>query len=707
MKAVLGIGLCLSSIYAAPVLVGDWTFDQSSQPYKASVGSDLIATGTPLSVNGPEATDLALEVGLGQHLKMTVPGGSSQDYAIVMDVRWPQLPTKYSSLFQTDITNQNDAELFLNASGALGRSVLGGYQGSFKASTWYRLVINVKNGSFFQVYRDGALLANYTPQAAGGQYDLASAALLFADNDGEDEAIQVARVRLYGTSLSAPEIAALGGFAPVSSAQLKYGPWLQNVQPNAMTIMWQQTSNQAGRVEYGTDLTLANSSNLGSVVAVGPDFAHKVVIDQLSPSTQYNYRVVMADGTKSAIKTFKTAPSGDADFVFAQWGDTHRAYGDEMYQFVLDQRKSDFAVATGDLTNTGGSYNQDFIDVFLENDIKLGAAKVPLFVAMGNHDVASRWGGGDLIRHYFDQPKAINSDPNGFGGNYVFFYGGCAFIVLDWNQLPDVRDEASARATSKATYTWLEAQLKRSDVQNARFIFSFVHRAPYYERWFSAEDTLQQNVYPALIEKYGVNASFSGHMHGYERGQKGNVAKPSTFYITAGGGSYLDNGEPVRTDGKYAHITQGANETSPTGFNRGLLNEMMTIEVKGDTAIARMHAFLYNNGVYSKSMGVLDSVKMISRRNSVIVPTDLPIQHFASFEPLISNSDKMVWEAPKHEKLTLKIYQATGKILAEVAIPAGQQKSLTARDLGLSAGPYLFVAETPTRKKMELLPLLQ
>ncbi len=170
-------------------------------------------------------------------------------------------------------------------------------------------------------------------------------------------------------------------------------------------------------------------------------------------------------------------------------------------------------------------------------------------------------------------------------------YSNVAFISIDWNKMEEDLQPGG----------WFETVLQSEEVQNARLRFVYIHCAPYYERWQKAEQAEVKDNLPGMVEKYNVNAVFSGHMHAYERGVKGGVQ-----YITIGGGSYMDVNEPVGPV-IYDHIIVGTDkENNPENFNNGLSNNIMTIEVDGDKAAISLHYF-NKQGEY---LGVIETVEV-------------------------------------------------------------------------------------------------
>lgn len=128
------------------------------------------------------------------------------------------------------------------------------------------------------------------------------------------------------------------------------------------------------------------------------------------------------------------------------------------------------------------------------------------------------------------------------------------------------------------------ADLQSPAAAQARFIFFFIHTAPYCERWYEGEKWLRSKIVP-LLENHQVAISFSGHMHGYERGLLNGVN-----YVTTGGGSWLDAFEPLVRD--WPHITVGGfSNPPPSPINNGIVNEYVKVEITGNTATVKTFGF--------------------------------------------------------------------------------------------------------------------
>ena len=202
---------------------GWWKFDDAADMLKAEIGSPLTLTGIQSSVPGPVEGNLATQVPLGSFLIMNhgiAPNGggdSVNEYSVQIDFSVPEIG-KWHAFIQTNPSNSGggslgDADLFTNTSNKIGTSATGYSDNAIAVDTWYRMVITVKNGEFFNVYINGVLWLAGTPQAIDGRWALVNELLVFADDDGDDGTINCAELAIWDVALSAAEVLQLGGFA--------------------------------------------------------------------------------------------------------------------------------------------------------------------------------------------------------------------------------------------------------------------------------------------------------------------------------------------------------------------------------------------------------------------------------------------------------------------------------------------------------------
>ncbi len=361
-------------------------------------------------------------------------------------------------------------------------------------------------------------------------------------------------------------------FCSIACGELITGPYLQNVKTDGITVMWELSEALSCTVEYGPDAGYGNTVSGESETVVPGSVVYKSFISGLLPDTVYHYRVVI-DNSSGPNKTFKTAPAGYADFSFGVWGDSQGNNGGSYPPDLLEPTNSmmahmsqrvDFGVSVGDLAENGNSYN-DTRNYYLDRVAKYLGTKVPWFNAWGNHDGSS----SSIIRKFADMPSAERGFPyhNGYG-SFSFKYARCHFLCIDDLERTD--------------FEWIKNDLY-SAKDNSRFIFVFVHRPVYCERWYSGEQIFREDLVP-LLETYGVDVCFSGHTHSYGRGYKNGV-----YYCITGGGSWLDSSEPLTGD--WPHMTVGGYHDLAAGINGGLVNEYVQVSVNEDGFTAQMTAF--------------------------------------------------------------------------------------------------------------------
>lgn len=217
-------------------LVGLWKFDDPANLTQATIGSDLTLVGSQQAVAGFDAGDGAARIGVGSHYRMNnsigANGGGSytNEYTLVFDVSYPAASENlWMSFFQTAPNNGNDADCFVRGSqGTIGVSDTGYSSWVLPKQTWARITVSVDNGSFYRIYADGQLILNGNTQSVDDRYSLENTLLLFADNNGEDNAMDVTSVRLYNRALTGAEAAALGGVPSSTSSSDLDGDGLED-----------------------------------------------------------------------------------------------------------------------------------------------------------------------------------------------------------------------------------------------------------------------------------------------------------------------------------------------------------------------------------------------------------------------------------------------------------------------------------------------
>ncbi len=291
------------------------------------------------------------------------------------------------------------------------------------------------------------------------------------------------------------------------------GPYVQDLAPTSITVMWQLDQAVAARVviagpggERAIDVSAARISEL--------------TIDRLLPSTRYRYRVE-AVGERWTGE-FATAPEvgTDVPFSFIVMGDTRN--GIDAHRRVVErvaQEVPDFVLGTGDMVDDG--YRQDQWQQFFEIESELLRDNV-YFPAVGNHDRQGRGRTADSYRAFFSVPDN-GGDTERY---YAFSYAAARFLVLDSNEYSFALTDQTA---------WLERELiaARQDPR-VRHVFVVMHHPPFSISLHGGNRELRERWTP-LFEKYQVTAVFSGHDHVYQRAEHNGLH----YFVSGGGGAPL------------------------------------------------------------------------------------------------------------------------------------------------------------------------
>lgn len=319
---------------------------------------------------------------------------------------------------------------------------------------------------------------------------------------------------MFAAAVLAGLAAVAAGRDRASPSLLRY-PYLQNVTPSSITVVWWTDQPSRGRVEYGLwpDYGAATDSP-------GVEQRHEVTLTGLLPGARYAYRVLANDAPLTGGDAFRTAPTGDETFSFVVLGDSGSGDGNQYGIARLARELApDLILHTGDLiypNSNARRYDAKFFVPYA--DI---LRTTPLYPSLGNHDVAEDGGAA-----YLDAFVLPRNTRDGSERYYSFDYGNAHFIAVDAYQ-PFTPDSAQ--------YQWLAADLAATD---RPWCFVFLHPSPYSTGPHGSHLALHNALGP-LFERYGVAVVFSGHDHLYERSLPRRDFEPDgrgVVYVVSGGG---------------------------------------------------------------------------------------------------------------------------------------------------------------------------
>jgi len=102
---------------------------------------------------------------------------------------------------------------------------------------------------------------------------------------------------------------------PALAQEIAVQPYVQDRGPTSAWILWETTSGEESRVEWGPSEALGTSSTGGSIATEGTHRVHEVELSPLVPGTRYHYRV-HTGAAVSASFHFTTPALAEAETSF-------------------------------------------------------------------------------------------------------------------------------------------------------------------------------------------------------------------------------------------------------------------------------------------------------------------------------------------------------------------------------------------------------
>ncbi len=207
--------------------VGSWLFDDPANLVKAAVGKELeMVRNTAynpdaqfLSVDGPTADNKAVRIPVNCHFfaehDIVPPEGLNYitDYTIFLEFKIP-VQGRFYSLYQTNITNSDDSELYIRNSipptigvGATGYA--GG--GLVEVEKWHRLYLSFKTGDI-KFFIDGNLF--HTSTSADARFRVNPNGIIFCGGPWtklDDNEFDIAEISIWNGALTLEDIKELEG----------------------------------------------------------------------------------------------------------------------------------------------------------------------------------------------------------------------------------------------------------------------------------------------------------------------------------------------------------------------------------------------------------------------------------------------------------------------------------------------------------------
>ncbi len=565
---LMGSQVLFSQSREVPTRKGWWNFNNTTNLLApvSGYGLPLQLVGNQTLVNGPETGDYAARIGVGSHYRMehqiSPNGGGTavNTYTLQIDFKVESLGL-WHCFFQTNPTNSNDGDCFINPSGNIGVAATTYSPSAIRADEWYRLVVSVDNGSSFTYYLDGMQINAAAVQEIDGRFSLDTFLLMFADEDGEDNDILVSEISIWDLALTSLQVETLGGFwHPIPNVDLLINkPFLQAMTQQSVIVCWHDTLANLSRVEYGLTQSLGNQQDGTSEMVVFPYRYHNVQLNELQAGTKYYYRLVSGSGT-SDLYSFTTLPDdqyqGHIRFLlFSDSQSDSAATGfivrsakqkvEELYGNDPDDAIN-LIMHCGDIVGDGGNISAWTTEFFRPFSGLSG--NIPFMSVAGNHE-------GEHYNYYtymkYDAFSAFPSTHPLFEKLWTYHMPRILFVGMNSNMMYSYGNEQ---------IQWLDQTLALAESdQEIDFVFCFLHHPPVSELWGEGNTSYVSDEVIPVLQKYTKVQQLSyGHTHAYERGVMESKAEfpEADFRIScvgSGGGNRDRWGEYTNFDYPQIH----------------------------------------------------------------------------------------------------------------------------------------------------------
>ena len=297
------------------------------------------------------------------------------------------------------------------------------------------------------------------------------------------------------------------GAIEISSKEEKFGMNYMNTKNNAKVYDYMQYASS----KYD-GAAIANTRNY---------ISHKALAENLSPDTQYSFRVGKP-GAWSPIGSFRTAPNSNS-FSFNYTTDTQ---ANELSMFDISQQtitqamqmfpNSLFTLNTGDFIETSSVSTTTSTTSEWEWERWFATMqphwlRMPLVPVLGNHDMSVI--DKNFSRHFNTDTSYNVENPNFTtrmdGTNYSFVYGNTLFMVLNY-------EEYSKQGYLDNLGKWIDTQVAK--YPNVKWKVLASHRNVYTGAAHhddSDQRTIRDGILPA-IDRNKIDMYFQGHDHVYE-----------------------------------------------------------------------------------------------------------------------------------------------------------------------------------------------
>ncbi len=328
----------------------------------------------------------------------------------------------------------------------------------------------------------------------------------------------------------------------LNAQTIKVGPYLQDVSPNSIFILWETDALDESIVEWGLTDALGNTSIGTAENSVGDARIHEVELGNLERFTKYFYRV-KTGAAVSEIYSFKTPPfsADNESFRIIAMSDMQRdgafpnKFDEIIHDGIIDYLEDEIGgdlidnlalvLVPGDLVVDGNNYaswEQTFFDP--SQDL---FGQVPVYPVPGNHENNSNY-----FFQYFKLPE--NGTTGSEEHSWYKDYGNVRIIGLDSNNPYNNQEQLD----------WLNDVLDNTcSYDSIDFVLAQLHHPHKSELWTPGESNYTGEVIERM-EQFSTDCGkpsihFFGHTHAYSRGNSRDHKHLWINAATAGGA--IDN----------------------------------------------------------------------------------------------------------------------------------------------------------------------
>ena len=327
----------------------------------------------------------------------------------------------------------------------------------------------------------------------------------------------------------------------VLSQDFTINPYLQNANPNCITIMWEYSNWEVSSVEWGNTDTLGNLDSTTFEITSSISCLFTAKLTGLQSNTKYYYQVNTGNSTSEMFDFYTPSTNIDeAPINIVVMSDMQKSdnnptkfseiINDGIIDYVKDNYEGntnenlDMILIPGDLVGTGTNHSHWKDDFFSQSEPLFST--VPFYPVLGNHEANA-----NLYFQYMDLPE------NGtLGYEEHWWYkdnSNVRIIGLNSNSDYQIQDQLD----------WLDSILYMTSLDNTiDFVFAQLHHPHKSEQWTPGNTGFTGDVI-SLLENFTANCGkptihFYGHTHGYSRGQSKDHTHLMVNVATSGG--YID-----------------------------------------------------------------------------------------------------------------------------------------------------------------------